>query len=621
MSIFQSINPFIFSYLERIEKEVGFLIWAVKNSQKNPLFVFQELAYLLAFLILGLFLTSLGKKILNRFKLHFVEVEELLFSFGLGIIAWANLILFLGIFSLFYSWLIWVIASILFIFCKKEMVKIIRMIKRIWKPGKIKNWGIEKKIFIILLILNLIGSLAPEKGVDALGYHLYFPKVYLKSATMMLKARGSRLFSLFPHLGSMIYLLPVSLDLPNVAQVFHFFLGLLTTFVIYLLLKKEKKLVWPAMLIFYSSLVTGSISRSAYSDFFVTYFLSTAILVALGGFKRVNHKLDNSRLGLSGIFLGAVLASKNQSLALIPLFFIHNYFLNKQKSGIKMIELAKIVLIAFLIPLPWYLRSWLIAKNPFYPMFSVLGPRVPQFNLSYYFELKFLSYFDDLITIQPLLIPLFVFALLFFKQKKNKFFVFLAFLVFLYWVFLPRSFHDRRYFLPYLLLITLSSIFIDRKVFEIKIFKLVFWLILFLLLLARAYTNCLYLPYVFGFENKEIYLSNALKDHPEDYYDFQGKFSKVFSQARAIKILTDNTLGLYYLNYPFTEFEDSVFYQKKLSVPGFFSLWKKEKYNFLLIKNEPISQFLDKIGISEQIFRLEAADEPSKTYLYSLNDD
>jgi len=621
---------------ERITNDLESLIKAVASSHKNPFFFFEEIFYIVTSLILILFLTSLGRKIFKIFSFSpsrssansaghlegVVIVEELLFSLGLGIVVWGTLVLILGMLGILYFRLVWGIVGILFFINLKEMVRVVRDVREV---RVVREKGIEVKIFLSFVFLNLIGALTPEKGVDAIGYHLYFPKIYLQNQTMMLQARGSRLFSLFPHLASMIYLLPVSLNMPNVAQLFHFWLGVLTAVNIYLITTKLfKKNSFLPSLLFYSPLIIGSISRSAYSDFLVTFFLSLGIL---GGVRvlREDKREKIEWSSLAAVMFGGTLATKNQSLALIPVIFFGGLVVFKGSLRNRLFKLLKSLVISFSVPFLWYLRSYLVSGNPFYPMFVLNETRVPELSIKFINVIKVIR---ATVLIQPILILIILWFLFLRKEKKIVFSLVSSLVIFLYWLSLPESFHDNRYFLPYLLVIILIICPLIDKLRQNYWFKLGILGMLGMLFLPRLYTNSFYLPYIFGQEEKKVFLSNALKDRPEDFYDIDGKFSTIMEDLgdmRKIrrKVLTENILGLYYVDFPFEEYEYSPFYGKKFSKKEFVDLWERNNFSFLLIKNEQIEIFLDKIGIDlkdqNDFFESIIIDNVSKTYLYRLN--
>lgn len=654
----------------RITNDISGLSVAIVASHKNPLFIFREVFYVILSLILILFLTSLGRKILKHFfsQLQFHSPsrspstlrpstsprtvwgrtslrasegqvghleggeikEELLFSLGLGIIFWGSLVLVLGMLGILYFWVVWGVFLILTVVCISEAVWVMRVmgVMRVMR-GMGEKEKMEKVLIFFLLafvFLNLIGALTPEKGVDAIGYHLYFPKVYLQEHTMMLSARGSRLFSLFPHLASMIYLLPVSLNLPNVAQLFHFWLGIFSAINVALIVKKKHKEGGIlASLLFYSTLVVGSISRSAYSDFFVTFFLSLGIL---GWVKVIGE--DEGKWGkwgiITGLIFGGALATKNQSLALLPLVFLSSLITSSEDFRTRLVKLFRLFLISLSVPFLWYLRSFLVAGSPFYPMFVLRQARIPELSISF---INVINVIKTSGLIQPILILIILGFFILRKEKRIVFSLIISLLIYFYWLFLPASFHDNRYFLPYLLLVIIVIHPVVKELFKRSFFKLGVLGVLGVLFIPRFYTNSLYLPYLFGFEDKKVFLSQALRERTEDFYDIDKKFSEVIKvgvremrnmgEMREKKILIDNVLGLYYVDFPFTEFEFSPFYDIKIAESEFKKIWSKNNYGFLLLKNETLADFFGKMGISadgSSLFRLAESHQLSRTYLY-----
>lgn len=600
------------SIFERINFDLNILKSAVLMSKKDPFFIFEELGFILGTIVLAFFLTAIGRRVFRFLRIETDFVSELIFCLGLGIILWGTLVLILGIVGILFSQIVWGVAIVIFSFGFGEARKILSDLKnqRVSLP-KSKFENILTLIFLALVFWNFIGALTPEKGVDAIGYHLYFPKVYLEHGTMMLPARGSRLFSLFPHLASMIYLLPVSLNLPNITQLFHFGLGILTAINLRLIVQRySKKNSLALSLIFYSVLTIGSVSRSAYSDFFITFFLSLSLLAI----EEYVKKRRNWWL-VSGIMLGGTLATKNQSLAFLPLIFFIFYLILRVKAK----ELFKILLVTFLPPILWYIRSIIIAGTPFYPLLSLKDPRVPQFSLGYS-KFQFLRLIRDIFLFQPFFLFLlsgFLILLVINTEKKWLKTSLWAVLTCFYWVLLPESFHDWRYFLPYYLLIVFLASNLIYQLLTITFFRYGLIVVSFCLLVPRVYTSSLYLPYIFGLEEKRVFLSNALRTRIEDFYDVDGRFARFIAQNN--RVLIDGVLGLYYVDFPFQEFEYSAFFQKELSLVEFEKAWKNQNFSYLILKNMSLSEFLGKMGIGwekEEIFVLKVADEQSKTYLY-----
>ena len=631
----------ILKIVNRIFVELNSLIYQVSIGEikfSSIFFAFfKNIIFILLTFLLTVFFIGLGKKIFRLIKLDLEKDEEIFFYLGTGILFWGNLILFLGILGLLKTPIIWMLFLVVLIICQPEIIEEINKILVhcfnndfwVFRKKKACPFSVYDKTLLFflcsLIFLNLLGSLTPEKGIDALYYHLYYPKVYLESGTMILPARGSRLFSLFPHLASMIYLLPVSLGLTNVAQIFHYFLGLCSIVILFLLLKKIFRLKdYLIPLLFYSPILVGSISRSAYSDFFITFYLGLFLLAFLKIFKkkRLLEKKDSFKrkiIFVCGLMLGGCLSIKIQSLALIPLLFLFLFFYQRKYINI----FWKIVLISLIVVIPWYGRSLVITGNPIFPIFSSRDPRVPKLAIDL---TNFNFFLKETLMIQPALILIFLIgtAGLISKRgdKKLKYSVLNFLTIYFYWLILPSSFHDNRTFLPFLFLSVLNFGEYIKRIKKNHVFRFATLIFLLVLFLPRFYTNILYLPVVLGLVDKQVYLSSALKSRTDSFYDFDKSFSRLINKG---KVLVDNAIGLYYADFAFTEYEYSLFYDidpNNLDEKTFKEKWKNSEYKFLLLKNESLEDFFakrSKIKTPKGLFKMVASHEESKTYLFKEN--
>ena len=128
------------------------------------------------------------------------------------------------------------------------------------------------KLFLGLLVIqaavNLIGAFGQELGFDALWYHLTEAKLFL-SRNSIAPIPGNLLYwSGLPRLGELIYML-----LPG--KLVHWGAGVLAAYFIYRLSGAGASLLW------YSTLLIGWLSTSAYVD-----LLAVAMLLGAYLFKR-----------------------------------------------------------------------------------------------------------------------------------------------------------------------------------------------------------------------------------------------------------------------------------------------------------------------------------------------
>lgn len=155
-----------------------------------------------------------------------------------------------------------------------------------------RSWTLMGLILVQALV-NLVGAMGPEKGFDALWYHLPIPKIWLEAHKIFFIG-GNLYYSAMPKLIDMLYIFPH-------AQLIHFGFGILTLVVIYKLARKylDEKYSLLACVIFYSNLVVGWQSITAYIDLGRTFFEALAFYLLL-----------DKKIYKSAIVLGLAMATK-----------------------------------------------------------------------------------------------------------------------------------------------------------------------------------------------------------------------------------------------------------------------------------------------------------------------
>src|SRR6185437_14950424 len=114
----------------------------------------------------------------------------------------------------------------------------------------------------------------PEIGFDALWYHLTLPKLYLGWHQVRHIPGGLLYYSDMPKLTEMLYISGLAILGETGAKLIHFSFGILCCIALY---KVGRKFFSPllsliAVAIFYSNLVVGWESISAYIDLARTFF-------------------------------------------------------------------------------------------------------------------------------------------------------------------------------------------------------------------------------------------------------------------------------------------------------------------------------------------------------------
>ena len=231
-------------------------------------------------------------------------------------------------------------------------------------------------LFGILLLAGFVLTLTPEIGKDALIYHLAVPKLYLHHHGFYFIPGNA--FAGYPVLGEMHYLLALFFQNDILAKAMNYALlcgillgmGLFARHVL-----QNQQFPRLSMLIFVSIPSVFAVSHAAYNDLFVTFFT----LAALYSFFRWSEHRLTSWLILCGLFSGSAAACKYTALLATPLGCLGILWLAyRSGNGTRetLHRLAFYVAAALIAGSPYYLKSWLMTGNPFYPFFyGIFGGR------------------------------------------------------------------------------------------------------------------------------------------------------------------------------------------------------------------------------------------------------
>ena len=198
--------------------------------------------------------------------------------------------------------------------------------------------------------VNLVGAMGPERGFDALWYHLPIPKIWLEAHKIFFIG-GNLYYSAMPKLVDMLY---VWGETP--AKLMHLVFGLLSTAVTYKLARKwlEQKWALLAAVIFYSNLVVGWQSITAYIDLGRTFFEVLAF-----------YLLVNKKIYKSAIVIGLAMATKIWAVGSLGILGV------LVALGMGWRKSVKFVILALVVAAPWYVFAWASTGNPIYPIGSV----------------------------------------------------------------------------------------------------------------------------------------------------------------------------------------------------------------------------------------------------------
>jgi len=413
-------------------------------------------------------------------------------------------------------------------------------------------------LLLLQAAINYIGVLGPELGFDALWYHLTLPKLFLQNHSIF-HVGGNLYYSDMPKLVEMLYIPALFFGSEVLAKNVHFFFGVLSCIALFFLGKKMigRKAAILAVVIFYTNLVVGFESISAYIDLGRTFF---EILSFFAFYRWVETRQKHFFI-LSAILVGITVTVKLLAVGslFLYLFLLTSILLKKSTSGIKIIfSTCVFAFFALLVPTPWFLFSYLHTKNPFFPFFTNTYPT--------HFSLQLLNPFSSIISFLHILLfaddplsPIYflVLPLIIFYAKKIYT---LQPLLFLYsllasiiWYLTPQT-GGGRFILPYLPVFSLLVAFTIERIVDQKLQKLLVGTIFVLSITSifyRGTANAKYIPYLLGRETKASFLARHLNFHFGDFYDIDGYFAKIIKPTD--NVLLEGFHNEYYVNFPFTD--------------------------------------------------------------------
>lgn len=475
-------------------------------------------------------------------------------AFGIGIFSY--IIFFLGIERFLFAPLVLLITLIFwgeFLWWQKNVVyKSLISFGQFLLSKKPKFFFIVLGFLLLQVLINIVGVLGPEIGFDALWYHLTLPQLYLQWHQVRHIAGGLMYYSDMPKLTEMLYIPGLALFAETGAKLIHFLFGILCSVALYKLGRKffNPLLSIIAVAIFYSNLVVGWESVSAYIDLARTFF---AIMAVLGFFNWYESK-KVKWLVASALCLGLGIATKFLALVDIGIFIPLIIYIDWKKKSDIVKHAVLFVLICLVVPLPWWTYSYVQTGNPFYPFFTPIYPTVSSLNLN---PVGFISTLWTTFTHSPdPLNPLYIAFLpfLFLVKKWDKNLVLLLFvggLSLIIWYISPQT-GGGRFLLPYLPALSLLVVLVFKNL-KGKYLQGLFLICLFTSLLVsigyRAAANVKYIPVILGKETKTAFLTKHLNFSFGDWVDVDGYMTKHIKSTDIVLLYGYH--NLYYIDFPY----------------------------------------------------------------------
>lgn len=491
-----------------------------------------------------------------------------MFILAILIEIYSYVIFVLGLLGLLYQQYIVILTSLYVLLCiywKREKIKTaFFLIKNFFKiPSFMKKTQFFLLVIIFLLaFINLIGALGPELGFDALWYHLILPKLYLENHSIFYIPGGLLYYSAMPKLGEMLYIGALSFGDEILGKIIHYAFGILSCLALYRLSRKfySQTISFLIVLIFYSNLVVAWESITAYIDLTRTFFEIMTLWAFMNWWKKEERKW----LVMSSLMLGLAITTKLLavgSLMVFTMLLAYKFIGDTNKNARSFITNILVYwCIAFIVPAPWFIFSYIHTDNPIYPFFTKMYE--VGFDIQLLSLMQFVSDLWSIFTkaadpISPIYIIFLPFIFLHFKKmrKELKIIAVYSLLALFIWYFTPKT-GGGRFMLPYLagysiIIGEIIHIFMKKSKFLYAFSLSLVIFVGFVTIGYRAVANAKYVPVILGEQTKHDFLSKHLNFSFGDFYDTDSYFEKNIKKSDTV--LLSGFHNLYYVDFPFID--------------------------------------------------------------------
>lgn len=219
---------------------------------------------------------------------------------------------------------------------------------------------------LLALACALVAALAPEREYDALWYHLTYPQRYLQQGRLV--DLPNDYVSLYPMTWELWFGYGLALGGQTAATLLHFACLPLTGLLTYQLTRRfvPGTSAWLAVALLATTPTVIWEASTAYIDL----ALALHVTLVLYSLLRYDQSRQRQWLLIAALNLGLALATKHLALVVLGLvcagLTIGQWRRDRDLWRALRPALA-LALLSLLVPLPWYLRSWLAAHNPVFP--------------------------------------------------------------------------------------------------------------------------------------------------------------------------------------------------------------------------------------------------------------
>jgi 4-amino-4-deoxy-L-arabinose transferase-like glycosyltransferase len=220
----------------------------------------------------------------------------------------------------------------------------------------------------------LLLASVPPVSRDALTHHLALPKLWVQRGGI--NETPEIVFSYYPQLVDLLYVLPLLIGHDIAAKYLHFAFALATTLLVFLFVRRRLGPAWAALagLMFLTIPLIMKLSVTVYVDLGMIFFTTAALFA---GVLWLEQPARLRWLVLAALCIGLALSTKYNALIsflvlslLLPFFFLNSRKdkaseqLNAVRYGVIFVGVA---LLAFS---PWLIRNYALTGNPVYPLMS-----------------------------------------------------------------------------------------------------------------------------------------------------------------------------------------------------------------------------------------------------------
>ena len=521
------------------------------------------------FLILSTFFivsTSLGLRIFDSLKLRVDYFnEKLVYAAVLGTGLIAYLIFFLGMTGSLYGWSVISLIAVLALFSVREIKCIFSYLLKSIRSIKLSKLSIFDRLLLALIFsavcLTLMGAMAPPTGHDSLSYRLAQVRIFssLHGFSYLPYTRES----LWPYLMESLFTGALSVGTDILIKLIAWMFGVISAFGVYVIARKYfgRRAGYIACAIFLLTPAIFTQMSFAYVDIPLALYSFVSFLCAFYFFRDNNPRW----VILSGIFCGFALSIKLVAIiTILSVLTVFVYHIVKGRSyrRLYMRGVFLFCVFVFLFSFIWYLRSYMIKGNPFYPFFgNVFGSGWSQGlenNIGSHFSfVRLIRLPWDLTMFSGasggencgIIYLLFLPIVLTFRRKKVIFRDFMIFIAMyaLLWFYIDPFVNRFLFpiFLPLSILIAgaLKTIFKNRGGFN-GFVKIILSVMLFFNFGILVYHNMDKVRVALGIQSKEAYLMET-----ERTYGIAKKINEIVPDGATILMV--NEIRSYYIERPY----------------------------------------------------------------------